>query len=345
MGWEIGQEIIDRLRCKKRTYGHSVTAHHAKYGKIYYPNYNLDFEFRNKDLRQYYDGDTSLYKECDLNLYNEYGEKLDVFFLRDNVFAHMPYRISRHFMFDRYNFGLKTHFYANNCIMEMMGNPDKRYAMLVESESIAKSAHNLFFKHKGLNNDFDLIFTHSARILDSFENARFVPFCASIWSYSEVSDNNCFNKTKNVSILSSDKLMCPMHKYRYDLAYRCKNEGLADTFGTFDGGPIVKFADTLKDYMYSICIENEIQPYFFTERLLTAMAFHTVPIYLGATDIDRFFNPDGIIKISTKDDIKEVLKQCSKEDYESRLPAIKDNYNRALEYAIPMDYMYRKYIK
>ena len=78
---------------------------------------------------------------------------------------------------------------------------------------------------------------------------------------------------------------------------------------------------------------------------MTAFAFHTVPIYLGATEIDKFFNPDGIIKITTKDDINEVLKQCSKEDYENRLPAIKDNYNRVLEYGSPLDYMYEKYVK
>ncbi len=329
MGWEIGQEIIDRLRCKRRTYGHSVAVHHAKYGKIYYPNYNLDLEFRDDDL----------------DIYNKYGEKLEKFFIRDNMYANMPSFGSRYFIFDRYNFGLKTHFYSHNHIMETMGRPDRKYALLMESEAIARSAHKLFFKHKGLNKDFDLIFTHSARILDEFDNARFVPFCSSIWQRDEVKEDTYMHKTKNVSILSSDKLMCPLHKFRYDLAYKCKNEHLADTFGTFDRGPLVNLSDTLKDYRYSICIENEIQPYFFTERLLTALAFHTVPIYLGATEIDKFFNPDGIIKISTKDDIKEVLKQCSKEDYENRLPAIKDNFNRVLAYSNPLDYMYEKYIK
>ena len=329
MGWEIGQEIIDRLRFKKRTYGHSVTVHHAKYGKIYYPNYNLDFEFRDGDL----------------DIYNKNGEKLETFFIRDNMYAHIPTFRSRYFIFDRYNFGLKTHFYSHNHIMETMGRPDRKYALLMESEAIMRSAHNLFFKHKGLNKDFDLIFTHSARILDSFDNARFVPFCASIWQREEVTGDTYLHKTKNISILSSDKLMCPLHKFRYDLAYKCKNEHLADTFGTFDGGPLINLSDTLKDYRYSICIENEVQPYFFTERLLTAFAFHTVPIYLGATEIDKFFNPDGIIKITTKDDINEVLKQCSKEDYENRLPAIKDNYNRVLEYGSLLDYMYEKYVK
>ena len=119
---------------------------------------------------------------------------------------------------------------------------------------------------------------------------------------------------------------------------------MADTYGTFDGGELVPIQDTLKDYMYSFCIENEITPYFFTERIIAAFANQTIPIYLGATEIDKFFNPDGIIKITTKSDIEKVLKQCTKEEYERRLPAILDNYKRCLEYQNPWDYLYKKYL-
>lgn len=329
MGFALGQEIIDRIRCKKRSYGRSRSAKHLIYGKIYYPNYNLDLPFT----------------DYDSNLYNEFGEKLKIFFYRDSVSAHSPYRSTRYFMWDRYNFGLKTHFYSHLHMLEQMGNPDKKYGLFIESEAIMRKSYEIFNKHKGLEKDFDLIFTHSAKILDKIDNARFVPFCARLWNLEAISDDAYKRKTKNVSILSSDKLMCDLHKFRFDLAHRCKRENLADTYGTFDGGPMVKMAETLTDYRYSICIENEVQPYFFTERLISALAAQTIPIYLGATEIDKFFNPDGIIKITTKDDIKEVLKQCTKEEYESRLPAILDNYNRALNYKCPMDYMYEKYLK
>lgn len=329
MGFELGQEIIDRIRCKKRSYGRSRSAKHLIYGKIFYPNYNLDLKFT----------------EGDSNLYNEFGEKLDIFFIRDDMNAHDPYRRSRYFLWDRYNYGLKTHFYSHLHMLEQMGNPDRKYGLLLESEAIKRSAYKIFDRHKGLEKDFDLIFTHSANILDKIDNARFVPFCARLWNQEALSDDAYKRKTKNVSILSSDKLMCDLHKFRFDLAHRCKRENLADTYGTFDGGPMVKMAETLTDYRYSICIENEVQPYFFTERLTSALAAQTIPIYLGASEIDKFFNPDGIIKITTKDNIKEVLKQCTKEEYESRLPAILDNYKRALKYKSPYDYMYKTYLK
>ena len=329
MGWEIGQEIIDKLRFKKRTYGHSVPVNHAKYGKIYYPNYNLDMEF--------FPGDS--------DLYNEYGEKLETFFIRDDVNAHNPYRQSRYFMWDRYNFGLKTHFYTHKHMLEKMGNPDRRFGMLVESEALFKSSYDLLFKHKGLHKDFDLIFTHSARILDNFDNARFVPFGAAVWVKDIMSDDLYKRKTKNVSILCSNKVMCPMHKFRNNIAFLCKNEGLADTFGTFDGGKRADLSDVLLNYRYSICIENDIRPYYFTEKLLNAIATQTIPVYLGAAKIDQFFNPDGIIKITTKDDIKQVLKQCTEEEYNNRLSAILDNYKRVLQYNNSMDYIYEKFLR
>ena len=279
------------------------------------------------------------------NLYNEYGEKLDEFYIRDKNLAFNPYRYSRYFIFDRYNFALKTHFYTQSLIPEFVGNPDRRYACLIESEGITPNDYKIFDKHKGLNKEFDLIFTHSAKILDKYDNARFIPFCATLQGSGVVDKNQHELKTKNVSILSSKKKLTPLNKYRIEIAEKCKREGLADTFGTFDGGGLVNIQDTLKDYRFTFSIENEITPYFFTEKVIAPFANQTIPIYLGATEIDKFFNPDGIIKIDTKSDINKVLKQCTKEEYERRLPAILDNYERVKEYFNPWDYMYKKYIK
>ena len=138
--------------------------------------------------------------------------------------------------------------------------------------------------------------------------------------------------------------MCELHKYRYDLAWKCKKEKLADTFGTFDGGNIVGIDETLRNYRFTIAIENIIEPYFFTERLICALANQTIPIYLGATKINEFFNPNGIIQISEKSDIEEILKGCTKEEYEKRLPAILENYEKVKQYTKPFDYIWENYL-
>ncbi len=298
-------------------------------GKIYKPYYNP----------------VSPLLPTEHDIYNSDGQKMRTFFIRDVHLACEPANESKYLIWDRFNFGLKTHFYSHNSMLETMGNPDKRYGFLIETEAIVPDDYNIFERNPGLYKDFDMIFTHSDRILSSVPNARFVPMCASLYGGTFAPVNQWKKKNRNVSILSSAKLMCDLHRYRFDLAQKCKENGWADTFGTFDGGSLVPIDDTLRDYRYSFCIENSITPYLFTERLICAFANQTVPIYLGASQIDKFFNPDGIIKITPGSDIEAVLKQCTPEEYLRRKDAILDNYERAKEYANPWDYMYTHYLQ
>ena len=289
MGFEFGQKVIDVLRCK-RPFGYlfeNKTFFHNAYGKMYYPVYNRVFTLRSDEHE----------------IYNKDGILMRTFFIRDIHLSFCPTysgNDSKYFIWDRYNIGLNTHFYSHQCMLETMGNPDKRYGMLIESEAITPQDYEIFDKHKGLEKDFDLIFTYSADILDKIDNARFVPFVGCLWG-ELCNPDNYLKKTKLVSILASDKCMCELHKFRYDLAMKCKKINNVDTFGTFDGGQRVETMDeVLRDYRYNICLENDIKPYYFSERLIECFANQTIPIYLGATEIDRFFNPEGIIKISTQ---------------------------------------------
>ena len=259
------------------------------YGQIHMPIYNKYFPI------------TSGTPE----IYNKKGERMDMFFIRDFHSAHNPYCLPNpptRFLWDRFNIALDTHFYSHDAMLETMGNPRHKYGMLIESRAIVPNDYKIFDKNPGLYKDFDAIFTYDFDILNIVPNAKFLPFCAQTWYGDKgngiVNPNAYKYKTKNVSIVSSDKLYCEMHKYRIELARKCRDEGLADTFGTFDGGQPVQIANTLTDYRYSICIENDINPYFFTEKITNCFMSMTVPIYCGATEISKFFNPDGIISIN-----------------------------------------------
>ncbi len=142
------------------------------YGKIYIP-YTNNIIFRKKEEYDYGNN----------NVYNKYGEKLEVFFLRDFTGVHNPYDYHKYIMFDRFNIGLDKHFYSNGTMLETMGNPKERYGFFNESESIIPEDFKIFDTHKGLEKDFDLIFTFSAKILDKIDNAIFIPFCSSVWDY------------------------------------------------------------------------------------------------------------------------------------------------------------------
>lgn len=213
-------------------------------------------------------------------------------------------------------------------------------------------SYKIFERNKGLEKDFDLIFTHTERFLDKFENARLLPYCARVW-YSLKGENGNLDadwyahKTKNISIVSSAKKMCKLHHLRIDWAKKCKQNNWADTFGDFDGGKIINIGESLKNYRYSIAIENQIESYWFTEKIVNCFASMTIPIYLGATKINEFFNPDGIIQVAPKDydNLDKIIKMCTKEEYDRRLDAIKENYYKALQFENINDYMYEKYLK
>lgn len=285
-------------------------------------------------------------------IYNAKGQLLETYFIKNRHSQHAPFgHEGKYFFWDRYNYGLDTHFYGPESMTKTLGHPLVKYGMLTESKGIVPKDYEIFRKHKGLEKEFRYIFTYDDEILSTISNAAFYPICAQVWYGQENGEyildaENYRNKTKDVSILSSDKILCPLHKARIETAGYCKRNGLADTYGTFDGGSYCKVDDTLREYRYSFSFENDISDYFFTEKITNCFAAQTIPIYLGARKISEFFNEDGIIFITEKDldRIEDIIKQCTPQEYERRLPAVLDNYNRVQEYLNMQDYLYEHYL-
>ncbi len=311
---------------------------HDYYGKIYLPKYNMYIPF-----------DKTLPK-----IYNRNGELLKPIFVRNSQSSHSPYTNSEKVFFDRFNFGLNTHIYSQVDLLKRMGKPTHVYAQFSESETVEPESYKMFQKYKGLEKDFDYIFTFSEKLLDTLPNAKFIPFCTCPWYGTEkyggiISEEAYKFKNKNISMMASNQNISDYHKLRIAIAKKCKELNLADTYGTFDGGPFLdKIDHVFAPYRYSIIIENDEKPYYFTEKITSCFAAMTIPIYLGATKIGNFFNEDGIIKITPKDydNLEEFLKQCNEKDYESRLEAVKDNYNRVLKhYNVFDNYIYEPFMK
>lgn len=303
---------------------------------IYYPIYNTNAPISPKKAF----------------IYNADGNPMDTFFIRDFHTAHAPNQnAGKYILWDRYNYGLNIHFYTHQAMNETMGTPTDKYGMLIESRAIAGKDYQIFRMNRGLEREFKYIFSFDDQILNEIENSRFLPTAAAVWygtdksSTTSLDDELYQKKTEDISIVSSNKSMCDLHKFRIALANYCKINRLADTFGTFDGGMLCDISRSLTGYRYSIAIENNISDYFFTEKITNCFAAQTIPIYLGARKIDKFFNPDGIIVIHPEDmgDIEKKLKQCNAREYERRLPAILDNYERVKKYMNMDDYLYENY--
>jgi hypothetical protein len=341
MFWDkLINKILHILRACRRRIIHKLaldTDIHSIYGKIYSPRYNPSAPIDSQPPK----------------IYNEFSQPMDLFFIRDIHGCHTPYLAkSKFFLWDRYNFGLDIHFYTHNCMLETMGQPKQRYGWLMEAESIVPNDYKIFTRHQGLEKDFDKIFTYSETILNQIPNAELFISCATIWYGSEAGcmikmhDQAYAEKCKNISMICSNKIMCELHQLRHNFARSAQALGVA-MFGQFNGGPRLQYkADSLRDYRYQIVIENDLKPYYFTEKIMDCFAAMTIPIYLGASKITNFFNAAGIIQITPNDldKLGKILTTCNAQDYLACLAAVKDNYNRALNYRNLDDMLYRKII-
>ncbi|EOS74311.1 MAG: hypothetical protein OSJ60_00355 [Lachnospiraceae bacterium] len=281
-------------------------------------------------------------------IYNADGRLLETYFIRNRHSQHAPFgHEGKYFFWDRYNYGLDTHFYGGREMPHTLGKPVVKYGMLTESRVIAPKDYEVFYKHKGLEKEFRYIFTYDEKILNEIENARFYPIAAGIWNQ-KMKEDLYKKKEEDLSILCSDKVMCTLHQFRLELARRCKKDRLAHTFGKFDGGSYIQSVDeSLDRFRFSIIIENDISDYYFSERLTSCFAAQTIPVYLGARKISQFFNPEGMILLKNAD--LEValgaIRQCTKEEYEARLDGVLDNYNRVQEYVNMQDYLYEHFLQ
>lgn len=288
-------------------------------------------------------------------LYDATGRRIHTFFLRDFHFSHAPAYTGGRILWDRYNFGLRHHFYTHRAMLETMGHPDRRYGMLGETMGVVPEDYLIFDEHPGLEKDFDRVFTYSKRLLDRLPNAAFVPFCADVkldfaagrgapWPPTE---GLHAAKTRDVSILSSGKAMCPLHELRIETARKLRRLGLADAFGTFDSDlGYVRAYDTLAPYRFSVVFENSTEDYAFTEKLTNCLACQTIPIYVGPPSVGDYFNSDGIIRLDPGEvgGIESVLKGATAGFYAERLPAVLDNYRRVQRYRNAVDFMYEEYL-
>lgn len=209
----------------------------------------------------------------------------------------------------------------NACIDQTDG-----IAFLFEPRSMIGPAYDYVEKNA---DKFDLIFTHDSKILEK-PNAYFFNW-ANVWYTSDS------EKTKGISIVSSWKDWCELHKQRIELARLYKDSDKVDVYGTWDDPNktpelVVPVSDYLEHYKFSIIIENDIDELWYTEKILNCFSTKTVPIYLGATKIGDIFNDKGIIQAKNIEEIKEIVENLDTESYTSYLPYISDNFERVKKY-------------
>lgn len=203
-------------------------------------------------------------------------------------------------------------------------------ALMIEPKSIQPEPHEWLLRNF---NRYDHIFTHDSELL-KFPNAHKIYF-GGVWDWSND------EKTKNISMITSNKEFCHLHRERLRIANELR--GKVDVYGLTDW---VDTRTAHAAYRFAVVMENYIDDWWFTEKICNCFANKVIPIYLGARCICHLFDSGGIIRAFSVDDIPIIVDEVLKnpvELYESRLDAIEENYDRVSQFECFEDWFYQEY--
>jgi glycosyltransferase involved in cell wall biosynthesis len=168
-------------------------------------------------------------------------------------------------------------------------------------------------------------------------------------TYPILQDNSLiqlYPKNKMISFITSNKTFTDGHKFRlgclnYLISKNCKK------FDVFGVGirEIMGKIEALKDYRFSIAIENGKCKNYFTEKILDCFLTGTIPIYHGCPNINEFFDIRGFYTFETFEELLEIINSLTEKDYESRHEFVKTNFKIADQWWYDNNKFFDKYIK
>lgn len=198
------------------------------------------------------------------------------------------------------------------------------YKVLVQIEP--PSIMDFVDKIPSNKNNFDLILAWHPKVLSLCENSVLFPF-GSCWI--EESNRIVHKKNKNTSIIASGKKTTEGHRLRHDIIRN--NSTNIDVYGT-GYNPVQNKITALKDYRFSIVIENDSVDNWFTEKIIDCLVTGTVPIYWGCNNIGDYFDINGFIIIKNIDDFERIIPSLNVETYNRMLPFVMKNFEKSLNY-------------
>lgn len=236
-----------------------------------------------------------------------------------------------------------TTFFTDLCLEDgVTARADFKVAWILEPAEINAAPYRFVEKHLDA---FDLVLTHHAEYLRRWgTKAAFYP---NGMSWIATDDWRVHEKTRLTSIIASDKMMTKGHRLRHQIIKDAQERAtrdhrdLGDLLSVFGRAyrPVKHKVEALGPYRFSVVIENSAAPWYFTEKLLDCFATHTIPIYWGCPGIAKFFDTEGMIVVSSKEDALDALGRVSGALYDEMLSALKGNHERAKQYRVAEDWI------
>jgi hypothetical protein len=260
--------------------------------------------------------------------------------IKDSIFSHQefstPYNNSLLLEWDRTSTISDDDIvvYTDCNLTEYREKNPNNIAWLIEPREYHSPYYEWLEKHYS---NFSKIWTHDADIL-KLPNSKVVP-----WGGCWISPNDqyIYPKNKICNLIASGKMQLKGHRLRH---YIANNFNGFDKFGYYYN-PVDHKVDALKDYMFSIVIENTKSPWYFTEKIIDCFKTGTIPIYWGCENISHFFNPEGLLIFNTFEELESILNSLTLELYNSKLSYVKQNFEIANKYLTVEDWLiYNKYI-
>lgn len=154
-----------------------------------------------------------------------------------------------------------------------------------------------------------------------------------------------YEKSRLVSIVASFKDWTYGHKLRHEVIKKYPKK--FDIYGSGYNNIINEHGKliSIAPYYYSVCILNSIEEDYFTEALTDILAVGTIPIIFGTRNINKYWNPDGLIFFDTAEELGEILSNLTPEMYESRIDAVKENVEITKKYLNLPQFIYDNYKK
>ena len=222
---------------------------------------------------------------------------------------------------------------ALDALNDTSGKPT--YIWLLESKQIIPQYYQwIIDNYEFVTSRVDGIFSCDKELCAKYPKISYSVINAVPW----VQDRKVHEKTKLVSMIASNKRMCEGHARRLQFVDKFRDK--LDFYGRGFNEISCK-EDGLRDYMFSVGIENAVYDTYFTEKLTDCFACGTIPIFYGCKGVTEYFNEDGIIFLDDNFDLSTLTKDL----YYSKIDAIKDNFERSINFPVAEDYLYQTYFK
>jgi len=175
---------------------------------------------------------------------------------------------------------------------------------------------------------FDRVITYDEQLISQFPEKCFPAAAMKPWIW-PAEKQQIYDKSKLCSFITSTKNFTPGHRYRTHILNQIqKNFKSIDCFGE-GHNPLPDEEGKLfglKDYAFSISMENHQSMYYFSEKLLDVILTGAIPIYWGCKSIENYFNTKGFILFNSEDELYEILENLTFDMYKEKLEYVKENF-------------------